>query len=337
MYTALEANVGLELSNMGTEESKGASSFWTSIPGFLTGLAAVIGAIVAAFAAFHHPAPTATLFVNPVSIHKGQTSTLTWQTSDATIVNIQEIGPLGANGSQSVTPESTTTYHLTAKGGGGDQTATALLTVEETGDGGGGVVPQLPPKPKPPGAGPSPLSGVWRGTLQIPSLPLVFHIDAAHTSTSDSPSQGVFGMPTTAVVSGNTVQLTIPSVGATFQGTLSGSTIAGGFSQAGRTNPLSVTRTGAAPSPGNPTGDWQGTLTFPGVPLVFHINPEGSSTLDSPSQGFNSVPMIVTATGTNLQTDISAAQASYSGTLQGQEIKGTFLQFGRGLPLTLSK
>jgi hypothetical protein len=337
MYNPHKGNAGLELSDMGTEESKGASSFWTSIPGFLTGLAAVIGAIVAAFAAFHHPTPTAVIFVNPTSIHKGQTSTLTWQTADANIVNIQEIGPVGANGSQSVTPESSTTYHLTASGAGGVQTAMVLLSVEATGNGGGAVVPPLLLKPKPPEAGSSPLSGVWRGTLQIPSLPLVFHIDPAHASTSDSPSQGVFGTPANAVVSGNTVQFTIPSVAASFQGTLSGSTIAGVFSQRGMNNPLSVTRMGNAGNPGDATGDWQGTLTFPSVPLVFHINPEGASSLDSPSQGFNGVAMTVTATGRNLQTDISAAGASYSGNLQGQEIKGTFLQYGRGLPLTLSK
>jgi len=326
---------------MGTEESKG-TSFWTSIPGVLTGLAAVIGAIVAAVAAFHHPAPTADLFVNPAAIHKGQTSTLTWQTSDANIVNIQELGPVRANGSQSVSPESTTTYHLTARGAGGLQTATALLTVDTSSNGGGGFVQPVPSNPKPlgavrPGTGASPLFGIWRGTLQVPSLPVTFHIDPAHASTSDSPSQGVFGMPANAVVSGNTVQFNVPSVGASFQGTLSGSTIAGGFTQAGRTNPLSVTRVGGAGNPGDATGDWQGTLTYPSIPLIFHIDPDGASSIDIPSQGFNAVPMTVTATGKTLQADIAAAQASYSGTLQGQEIKGTFLQFGRGLPLTLSK
>jgi len=83
-------------------------------------------------------APTASLAASPESIDKGQSSTLSWQTSNATDVNIEGIGPVQPNGSQPVSPAESTTYTLTAKGAGGTQTATARVTVN------------APPPPPPP-------------------------------------------------------------------------------------------------------------------------------------------------------------------------------------------
>src|SRR5271165_2106861 len=74
-------------------------------------------------------APTASLTASPNSIDKGQSTTLTWQTSNATDVSIDGVGAVQASGSQSVTPSDSTTYTLTAKGAGGTQTATARVTV----------------------------------------------------------------------------------------------------------------------------------------------------------------------------------------------------------------
>ncbi len=75
------------------------------------------------------PAPTASLTANPETIERGQSTTLTWQTSNATDITIDQIGPVEANGSKSVSPTESTTYHLTAKGPGGTQDATARVTV----------------------------------------------------------------------------------------------------------------------------------------------------------------------------------------------------------------
>src|ERR1700690_2840131 len=85
-------------------------------------------------------APTATLTASPGTITSGQSSTLTWQTSDATDVSIDPIGAVQPSGTQSVSPAATTTYPLTAKGAGGTQTATATVTVN------------MPPPPPPPAA-----------------------------------------------------------------------------------------------------------------------------------------------------------------------------------------
>jgi peptidoglycan-associated lipoprotein len=85
------------------------------------------------------PAPTASISVSPSTIQAGQSASLTWQTSNATDVSIDGIGAVQPNGSQSVSPSESTTYHLTAKGTGGTQEATARLTVT-----------QPPPPPPPP-------------------------------------------------------------------------------------------------------------------------------------------------------------------------------------------
>ncbi len=74
-------------------------------------------------------APTASLSANPNSIDPGQSTTLTWQTTNATDVSIDGIGPVDTSGSRQVTPADSITYHLVAKGAGGTQDATARVTV----------------------------------------------------------------------------------------------------------------------------------------------------------------------------------------------------------------
>jgi len=75
--------------------------------------------------------PTAAISVSPDTIQRGQSATLTWQTSNATDVSIDGIGAVQPNGSQQVTPGDSTTYHLVAKGAGGTQEATTRLTVTQ--------------------------------------------------------------------------------------------------------------------------------------------------------------------------------------------------------------
>jgi peptidoglycan-associated lipoprotein len=94
------------------------------------------------------PQPQATLSVSPDAIQPGGSATLTWSTQNATNVNIDGIGGVQTNGSQTVSPGSSTTYHLTAQGPGGTAEATARLTVS---------APPAPPVEAPPQAeAPSP-------------------------------------------------------------------------------------------------------------------------------------------------------------------------------------
>jgi peptidoglycan-associated lipoprotein len=73
--------------------------------------------------------PTATLSVNPESVQKGQSAELTWSTENASSVTIEGLGTVDASGSKTITPEESTTYHLTAKNAGGSAEASARLTV----------------------------------------------------------------------------------------------------------------------------------------------------------------------------------------------------------------
>src|SRR3954464_6837409 len=90
------------------------------------------------------PQPTATLTASPDTVDKGGSTTLTWQTTNASDISIDGgIGTVQASGSKQVSPTDSTTYTLTAKGDGGTQTATARVTVN---------APPPPPPPTQPSA-----------------------------------------------------------------------------------------------------------------------------------------------------------------------------------------
>lgn len=74
--------------------------------------------------------PTVTLQANPTVIQRGQSSTLTWSSTNATTLSISpQIGNVAPQGSTTVTPQSSTTYTITATGPGGTADSTALVTV----------------------------------------------------------------------------------------------------------------------------------------------------------------------------------------------------------------
>jgi hypothetical protein len=76
------------------------------------------------------PAPTVALSASPSAITAGGSSTLTWTSTNATSVTIdQAIGAVPANGSRAVSPAGTTTYTITATNSSGSATATATVTV----------------------------------------------------------------------------------------------------------------------------------------------------------------------------------------------------------------
>src|SRR5215510_726981 len=87
-------------------------------------------------------APTVTISADPSTIEKGQSSTLTWSSTGATNVSIdQGIGDVSTSGSRSVSPSSSTTYTISAKGEGGAAQASTRITVTSA-----------PPPPPPPTA-----------------------------------------------------------------------------------------------------------------------------------------------------------------------------------------
>lgn len=78
-------------------------------------------------------APTATFSASPASISAGQSATLSWTTTSASSVTIdQGVGTVAASGTRTVSPASTTTYKLTATNSVGSVTANAVVTVAAT-------------------------------------------------------------------------------------------------------------------------------------------------------------------------------------------------------------
>jgi len=74
----------------------------------------------------------ATFAANPTEVVEGSASTLTWTTTGADTVSINNgVGTVVTNGSVQVTPTATTTYTLTATNASGSTTATATVSVNK--------------------------------------------------------------------------------------------------------------------------------------------------------------------------------------------------------------
>lgn len=77
--------------------------------------------------------PIVTIAADPLTIHTGESSTLTWTFTSADSVSIdQGIGSVDSDGSISVLPSETTTYIITAVNLGGTATADATVTFLNT-------------------------------------------------------------------------------------------------------------------------------------------------------------------------------------------------------------
>ncbi len=75
----------------------------------------------------------ASFSASPASVTAGQSSTLSWTTSNATSLTIdQGVGDVTGKSSVSVTPSATTAYTLTAKNASGSATAKTTVTVTST-------------------------------------------------------------------------------------------------------------------------------------------------------------------------------------------------------------
>ncbi len=84
-------------------------------------------------------------------------------------------------------------------------------------------------------------------------------------------------------------------------------------------------------------GAWNGELNVMGtkLPLVFNFSTEGC-TMDSPSQGAKGIPAEKTIKddGT-IKVSVTMIGATFEGKMDNNEIKGTFIQNGFPIPLTL--
>ncbi len=93
-------------------------------------------------------------------------------------------------------------------------------------------------------------NGSWSGVIDVgQSLTIVFNIEQTSDGveiTWDSPDQGAFGLPATATISGNELNVDMPaSPRASYKGILEGETLNGTFTQGGYSFTLNMKRTGA--------------------------------------------------------------------------------------------
>src|SRR5579872_4375913 len=85
-------------------------------------------------------APTVRITVSPSTIDRGQSAEVRWSATNATSVSIDGIGAVNPSGVQSVSPNDSTTYRITASGPGGSTSDSARLTVN---------APEPPPRVQP--------------------------------------------------------------------------------------------------------------------------------------------------------------------------------------------
>ncbi len=78
------------------------------------------------------PPPSITIKASPSAIERGQSTSLSWESSAATSVVIDNgVGSVDPNGSVSVQPLASTTYRASASGPGGNSAAEVRVTVLE--------------------------------------------------------------------------------------------------------------------------------------------------------------------------------------------------------------
>lgn len=144
-------------------------------------------------------------------------------------------------------------------------------------------------------------SGVWSGDLNVQGtkLPLVFHLDN-NNPTVDSPAQGVKGIPV-QVTNGDSesISISIPAIGASFEGKYENDKITGVFSQRGAEFPLilvpgeKTTKRPQTPKPPYPYTQEEVSFTNGNAVLKGTlILPEGFS---------KETPVLVMVTGSGLQ------------------------------------
>jgi len=153
--------------------------------------------------------PTITLAANPTNICCGNSAVLTWNTSNATSVTIDNgVGQQPANGSIQVKPTATTTYTATATGPGGTASATATVSVSS-------IAITANPSSIAPGQSTT-LSWQSSGTAPVDVEPTVGPNQPPTGTATVNPSSTTTYTATTTDASGNTVSssVTVQVVGA---------------------------------------------------------------------------------------------------------------------------
>lgn len=144
-------------------------------------------------------------------------------------------------------------------------------------------------------------TGVWSGELDVQGmkLPLVFHLDDSNP-TVDSPAQAVKGMPVKlSRPDADSISISIPAIGAAYNGRREGDKITGKYTQSGFELPLVLTpgeKKALRPQTPQPPYPYsQEEVSFSNGDAVL----KGTLTLPA---GFSSdTPVVIMVTGSGLQ------------------------------------
>lgn len=210
------------------------------------------------------------------------------------------------------------------------------------------------------------IAGAWFGTLDAGHLKLrlVLHVKPdgnSYKATIDTIDQGRKDLPVSAVrMKGSDVHVELGAFGAVYDAKVNaaGTEMTGFFRQAGRNIPFTMTKTSQPPTIPPPLlpasyapragsdlqGYWQGVVTVGNVQtrLGFKIAEPSKgkfrAELDSIDQGATGIPVTaLTFQRPDVHIEAAGVAGSFDGTLQGNEIVGTWKQGPNTLPVTLRK
>ena len=206
------------------------------------------------------------------------------------------------------------------------------------------------------------LAGTWAGSLKAGDnvLHFVLHIGVTEygvaVATIDSLDQGVYGIEAGSLKeSGSSFQFDIPSVNATFEGTVSANreSIDGAWSQGGAHLPLVFHRQPRIALSKSPSGaistaegTWQGAIEANGMRyrLQLHISHDAQghlvATMDSIDQGINGFHASqATESDSQIHLELPAVRSTYDATVNSvrNSMTGTWRQNGEPTELTFHR
>jgi hypothetical protein len=200
-------------------------------------------------------------------------------------------------------------------------------------------------------------SGHWEGSIVAPfgEIPIALDIarrDGQVIATYSRMDGSINGFPLSDVeLTGNNLKLSLKANGGgVFHGTVRSATISGSFAAFAGTADFSVKRTGearmAAPVVGGAIskaleGTWTAHLAAgtdsTNFTMTLASNPDGTSTGIVADDHGAAVPVKAAQDGAQVSLGIPAAHGSFSGTLSGDVIEGTYVEGALKAPLTFTR
>lgn len=200
-------------------------------------------------------------------------------------------------------------------------------------------------------------SGHWEGAIVAPfgEIPIALDIarkDGQLVATYSRGDGSVSGFPLSDVaLAGSELKMDLKANGGgIFRGTVATTKMTGSFAAFAGTVPFEVTRTGearfAAPPPGTAItrelqGTWTARLAAGNDSLTFRAtlatDAQGATTATIADDHGVNVPLKVTQDGARVTFEIPSAHGTFTGTLAGDAIEGTYGEGPLTVPMTFTR